>query len=116
MLETFTPEMRENIVNMGEYFKESLRKLQWANADAISDVTGTGLLVACHLNPEFRVVGEDSVELCARRHGLGVIHGGANALRYTPHFNVTESEIDLICELTGDAIERYRQIHGIKRH
>jgi hypothetical protein len=25
-----------------------------------------------------------------------VIHGGANSLRFTPHFNITSAEVDLI--------------------
>jgi acetylornithine/succinyldiaminopimelate/putrescine aminotransferase len=31
-----------------------------------------------------------------REHGVGVIHGGTNSLRFTPHFNVTSAEIDLV--------------------
>jgi 4-aminobutyrate aminotransferase-like enzyme len=30
---------------------------------------------------------------------LGVIHGGVNALRFTPHFNITSEEIDLIIDV-----------------
>lgn len=116
VLETFTPEMRENIRDMGEYFKDKLRKLQWAHPDAVTDVTGTGLLVACHLDPKYKVVGVDSVETLCRKNGLGVIHGGANALRYTPWFNSTPAEIDLIAELTEDGIEEYRRVHDMKKH
>jgi len=35
---------------------------------------------------------------------LGVIHGGQNALRFTPHFAITSEEIDLIIEVLRDAL------------
>jgi acetylornithine/succinyldiaminopimelate/putrescine aminotransferase len=31
-----------------------------------------------------------------RERGLGVIHGGVNSLRFTPHFNITSAEVDLV--------------------
>jgi acetylornithine/succinyldiaminopimelate/putrescine aminotransferase len=31
-----------------------------------------------------------------RERGVGVIHGGVNSLRFTPHFNVTSAEVDLV--------------------
>ena len=31
-----------------------------------------------------------------RERGIGVIHGGVNSLRFTPHFNITSAEVDLI--------------------
>ena len=55
MLNEFSPELRENIQSSGQYFKNALKKLGEANPDAIVDVTGTGLLVAAHLNPEWKV-------------------------------------------------------------
>lgn len=30
-----------------------------------------------------------------RRHGVNVIHGGTNALRFTPNLNVTKAELDM---------------------
>jgi len=115
VLESFTAELRANIQEMGQHLKEGLQKLRWANTDAIADVTGTGLLVACHLKPEFRAIGIDSVEMICRKNGLGVIHGGKNALRYTPHFNITPKEVELICDVTGESIEAYRKLHGLPR-
>ncbi|MGY8754524.1 MAG: hypothetical protein ACKVIR_02415, partial [Candidatus Poseidoniales archaeon] len=38
---------------------------------------------------------------------LGVIHGGTNALRYTPHFNITSEEIDLIIDITRQALTAF---------
>jgi 4-aminobutyrate aminotransferase-like enzyme len=54
-----------------------------------------------------KVVGFDDVEVWCRKHGLGVIHGGINALRYTPHFNITSKEIDLVIEITRRAIQHF---------
>ena len=39
-----------------------------------------------------------------RKHGLNVIHGGTNALRFTPPFDITSEGVDLIVEATRDAI------------
>ena len=46
----------------------------------------------------------NSTEDYLRRHGLGVIHGGAHSLRYTPVFDITSKEVDLIVQLTRDAL------------
>ena len=37
-------------------------------------------------------------------NGINVIHGGTNALRFTPSFDMTSAEVDLIVEATRDAI------------
>ena len=37
----------------------------------------------------------DGVEMTLRRRGVNVIHGGTNALRFTPNFDVTKDEADL---------------------
>ena len=39
-----------------------------------------------------------------RERGIGVIHGGKNALRFTPHFRVTSEELKLIVEAIRDAL------------
>ena len=44
------------------------------------------------------------VEEHMRLHGVGVIHGGTNSLRYTPHFAITSEEVDLIVEGTRAAL------------
>jgi hypothetical protein len=31
-----------------------------------------------------------------RERGIGVIHGGTNSLRFTPHFGITSPEMDLM--------------------
>ena len=45
-----------------------------------------------------------------RIHGVGVIHGGENSLRFTPHFQVTSEEVDLIVAHVKDAV-----LNGPKR-
>ena len=50
------------------------------------------------------VVGFGCVEEWCRNNGLGVIHGGHNALRFTPHFAITSLEIDLIINLVRKAL------------
>ena len=87
---------------------EKLKELQEQYPNEILEVQGTGLLVCAELDPErFQVVGFDMVEVWCRKHGLGVIHGGVNALRYTPNFNITSEEVDLVVDLTRQAIEAF---------
>ena len=63
----------------------------------ITEVRGTGLLFCAELDAsKYPVVGFGGVEEACRHAGLGVIHGGRNALRFTPHFAITDVEIDLV--------------------
>jgi len=105
VLESMTPELRTNIRERGAEFVEKLTRLQSEFPDIITKVQGTGLLCSAELEPEhFPVVGMAAVEPWCRRRGLGVIHGGINALRFTPHFNLTSEEIDLIVGIVKEAI------------
>ena len=71
----------------------------------ITEVQGTGLLLCAELDPDsLPVVGFGCVEEWCRNNGLGVIHGGHNALRFTPHFAITSIEIDLIISLVRKAL------------
>ncbi len=100
VLDQITPELRTNVVERGEEFFEKLNTLAMEFPDAIVSVQGTGLLLSAELNPEkYPVIGFDAFEQWCRFHGLGVIHGGQNALRFTPHFNITSAEIDLIIDI-----------------
>ncbi len=65
---------------------------------------GTGLLFSCELAPQFKCFGADSTEEWLRRHGIGVIHGGTNSLRFTPTFTMTSEELDLLVEMVGRAL------------
>ena len=108
VLDHITPELRVNIRDRGAEMVEKLKALQEQYPNEILEVQGTGLLVCAELDPErFQVVGFDMVEVWCRKHGLGVIHGGVNALRYTPNFNITSEEVDLVVDLTRQAIEAF---------
>ena len=39
-----------------------------------------------------------------REHGIGVIHGGENSLRFTPHFAIQEDELDLLVAMIKRAL------------
>jgi len=105
VLDSITPELRANIRERGNEFVEKFTRLQSEFPDVITKVQGTGLLCSAELEPNhFPVVGMEAVEPWCRRRGLGVIHGGVNALRFTPHFNITSEEIDLIVAIVREAI------------
>ena len=90
------PSLRKNIVAAGLEALHKLNQLKLKFPGAITAVTGTGLLYALHLDKKlFPVVAVDGVEFWLRTQGLGVVHGGENALRFTPHFSITSEEIDL---------------------
>ena len=105
VLDSITPELRANIRERGVEFVEKFTKLQEEFPEAITKVQGTGLLCCAELEPnKFPVVGMEAVEPWCRRRGLGVIHGGENALRFTPHFNITSTEIDLIVDIVRESL------------
>jgi len=105
VLKKVTPELRNNIVERGRELKQKLGDLMAEFPEGITEVQGTGLLLCAELNPDsMPVVGFGCVEEWCRNNGLGVIHGGHNALRFTPHFAITSSEIDLIVDLVRCAL------------
>jgi len=67
-------------------------------------VQGTGLLFSCELSPAFKCYGAGSTEEWLRQQGLNVIHGGANSLRFTPHFAIDGEELDLLVGMVGKAL------------
>jgi acetylornithine/succinyldiaminopimelate/putrescine aminotransferase len=96
VLDMLTPAIRENIRNRGRQFIEKLESLKAEWPGYITKVQGTGLLFSCELAPEFKCYGAGSTEEWMREHGFGVIHGGTNSLRFTPHFAITDAEVDLL--------------------
>jgi len=104
VLDSFTPEFRNNIRDRGQEFLEKLQQLSDELGDAITDVQGTGLLLSCELNARYKCHGANSTEDYLRKLGLGVIHGGTRSLRFTPQFAVSSKEIDLMIKLTRDAL------------
>jgi len=110
VLDRITPELRQNIRDRGVEFVDKLNALAEELPGTITKVQGTGLLISAELEPSIlTVVGFDEVEVWCRKHGLGVIHGGINALRYTPHFGITSAEVDLVVDITRQAIKHFTQ-------
>jgi acetylornithine/succinyldiaminopimelate/putrescine aminotransferase len=99
-----TDEVRANIVDRGHEFLEKLGALAGELGGPITKVQGTGLLFSCELDPVYKAYGTGSAEEYMRTKGIGVIHGGENSLRFTPHFEVTSAEVDLIVEHIKDAL------------
>lgn len=110
VLDRITPELRENIRERGKEFVSKLNALAEELPGTILKVQGTGLLCCAELDPEkLPVVGFDKVEVWCRKNGLGVIHGGENALRYTSNFNISSKEIDLVIDITRKAIKAFTE-------
>jgi acetylornithine/succinyldiaminopimelate/putrescine aminotransferase len=104
ILALLTPELRANIRTRGAQAVAKLDALRAEFPDRITKVQGTGLLFSCELGSQFKAYGAGSIEEWLREHGLGVIHGGENSLRFTPHFGVTEDELDLLVLLVRRAV------------
>ncbi len=103
VLADLTPVMRANIRQRGQEFLDKLAALgKELPAGMITGVQGTGLLFSCELGKQFKCYGTGSTEEFMRERGFGVIHGGVNSLRFTPHFGITTAEVDLI-------------IHGVRQ-
>ena len=115
VLDRVTPELRQNIRNRGAEFVQKLEALSEEIPGAITKVRGTGLLLCAELDPEtLPVVGFGYVEEWCRLNGLGVIHGGQNALRFTPHFAITSAEIDLIIDVLRDGLRRFKAAESVE--
>ena len=104
VLDQMSPCVRNNIVTMGDLMLKNLEILA-KKYDFITHVTGTGLLLAVHLNEKMPVL---KVEKDLRKNGLNVIHGGKNALRFTPWFLINEAEIDLIIKILDNYFEKIK--------
>jgi acetylornithine/succinyldiaminopimelate/putrescine aminotransferase len=88
--------LRENIRARGAEFVERLSALADKMPHVITDVQGTGLLLSATLVDHLPIIGTDAIEEQCRRAGIGVIHGGHNALRFTPSFRITSEEIVMV--------------------
>ncbi|TWI10660.1 aminotransferase class III-fold pyridoxal phosphate-dependent enzyme [Aerolutibacter ruishenii] len=105
VLKQVTPAVRDNIRARGVEALQKLEALKAQLGGAITKVQGTGLLFSCELSPEYKCYGAGSTEEWLREHGIGVIHGGANSLRFTPTFTITSEEIDLLVAMVGRALK-----------
>ncbi|MEM9058144.1 MAG: aminotransferase class III-fold pyridoxal phosphate-dependent enzyme, partial [Pseudomonadota bacterium] len=105
VLESITPELRANVQARGAEFLDKLNALKDELGGKITRVQGTGLLFSCELDgARYKSYGSGSIEEYMRKQGIGVIHGGENSLRYTPNFDITSDEVDLIVAITRDAL------------
>ncbi|NNF16603.1 MAG: aminotransferase class III-fold pyridoxal phosphate-dependent enzyme [Gammaproteobacteria bacterium] len=100
-----TDDLRENIRARGAELRDKLKDLGRELDDAMFKVQGTGLLVSGELDPgKYKAYGANSTEEYIRKRGVNVIHGGKNALRFTPYFGITSREIDLLVAAVKDAL------------
>lgn len=97
VLDSLTEETRRNIRERGADLRAGLERLSGEFPGAIDAVVGTGLMVSAMLNPErYCVLGPGGFEEYLRTHGIEMIHGGDTGLRFTPAFDITSAEVDLI--------------------
>ena len=104
VLDEFSPELRENIRIRGGQLVAGFEALADELGGTITKVQGTGLLLSVELAARYKVFGANSTEDYLRKQGLSVIHGGAHSLRYTPVFDISAKEVDLIVDLTREAL------------
>jgi 4-aminobutyrate aminotransferase-like enzyme len=105
VLDFLTDDLRQNIRERGAECAEKLQALQAELGDRITGVQGTGLLFSVGLDgSRFKSYGSQSIEEYMRIHGINVIHGGENSLRFTPHFRMTSEEVDLVIDATRFAL------------
>jgi acetylornithine/succinyldiaminopimelate/putrescine aminotransferase len=109
-LEELTDDVRANIREKGQEFLKKIEALKNELGGLITKVQGTGLLFSCELSPEFKCYGANSIEEYMRERGVGVIHGGTNSLRFTPHFLVDGDEVDLVVSHVRQAL-----LHGPRK-
>jgi Ornithine/acetylornithine aminotransferase len=103
-LAQLTPQVRANIRERGQAAVRKLEALKDQLGGLITKVQGTGLLFSCELAPQFKCYGAGSTEEWLRRHGINVIHGGENSLRFTPQFMMDDEELDLLVSMVGRAL------------
>jgi acetylornithine/succinyldiaminopimelate/putrescine aminotransferase len=105
VLDSITPELRRNICDRGVEFLDKFKTLQKKLPKVITKVQGTGLLFSVEIAAEyFDIVGYGGLEEYLRLHGIGVIHGGENSLRFTPHFAIKSWEVDMIVDTVEKAL------------
>ncbi|MBF0459038.1 MAG: acetylornithine transaminase [Nitrospirae bacterium] len=86
---------------MGEYFVNSLGKLQKQFPKIITDIRGKGLLIGMELTRECAMV----VQACFERGAL-INCAAGNTLRFMPPLIVTEEDIDRLISILKEVMER----------
>lgn len=93
--------LQSQIITNGNIFLQRLEELANKHPNIVDSVNGTGLLCAMELNKNINVM---EIERMCRENGLNVIHGGQNALRFTPYFEITEDEMEYCVFQTLDSV------------
>jgi len=109
VLDSITEQMRANVRARGEELRAALVQLASEFPGSIDQVVGTGLIVSAMLNPAcYKVLGEGGFEQYLRANGIEMIHGGDNGLRFTPAFDITSEEVQLITSVVRAGLEGAR--------
>jgi acetylornithine/succinyldiaminopimelate/putrescine aminotransferase len=113
VMDAITEPLRANIRERGRDFLDALEGLSIEFPGAIDRVVGTGLMVSAILNPSrYRVLGEGGLEEYLRTHGIEMIHGGDTGLRFTPSFDITREEIELIVSVVRQGLAELKPSLG----
>ena len=104
VLDAITPQLRANIRERGREAVARFEALKAELGGLVTGVQGTGLLFSCELAPQYKCYGAGSTEEWLRERGIGVIHGGANSLRFTPRFDTQSDELELLVSMVGKAL------------
>ncbi len=96
VLSSLDSNLRQNIVEKGKLILAKFKELEKSFPKLVLGSQGTGLLFSLELAKDLKVVGSDGIETYLRKEGLGVIHGGENSVRFTPHFAINDEEINLM--------------------
>ena len=108
ILNHMSSDITGNIRSVGAYFLEKVQDLKKANPDIIKEVMGQGLLVSVQLAESHPIEGIGGVENKLRLKGINVIHASGNRLRFTPWFNLSRTECDLIIQKLSEVIADFR--------
>ena len=96
--------LQANIKEQGEYALTCMNNLKTKFPNHVKEILGTGLLFSLQLSDELVIEGYDGIETQIRRQGVNVIHSSGNRLRFTPWFNIMQSELDLVFNVVEDVI------------
>jgi acetylornithine/succinyldiaminopimelate/putrescine aminotransferase len=106
VMDAITDDTRANIRERGRDLRAAFERLAEEFPGAVDRVVGTGLMVSAMLNPaRYRVLGEGGFEQYLRTHGIEMIHGGETGLRFTPAFDITCAEVDLIVSVVRRGLQ-----------
>lgn len=108
ILAHMTPVLRSNIVRQGERFLVELQRFRDKYPEMVTSVDGTGLLFSIAIDAsKAKVLAPEGIEKWLRIRGIGVIHGGQNAIRFTPHFRISDREVDLVIAKLDQAFQYF---------